>query len=100
MKRWGPKSKWIERRRHTAGLIYGTAKLLVNQLKNTTEVFDLAADPRELAPRSSSDSADTNFAKALDEVRSGLREPLPAAGGQGFVDEGVKEKLRALGYGP
>jgi len=96
---WGRKKKeWIERRRHTAGLIYGKAKLLVNQLTHTTEVFDLAADPRELAPRSPSDSADANLAKALDDVRTSLREPAPAAGSQGFLDEGVKEKLRALGY--
>jgi arylsulfatase A-like enzyme len=90
---------WVDRRRHTAGVIDGKAKLLLDQRRQSTEVFDLAADPRELAPRPSSDPAATNLAEALAERQSKLQKPRPAAGEKGTVDEGVKEKLRALGYG-
>jgi arylsulfatase A-like enzyme len=86
----------IDFRRQTAGIIDGHAKLLVNDTYKTSEVFDLAVDPHELAPQKS--GSDTVLTQALAAAEATLGRRV-AAGEQRSLDEGTKEKLRALGYG-
>jgi arylsulfatase A-like enzyme len=89
------KPGWVDHRRHTAGLIEGRTKFLVNEANRSTELFDLAVDARELSPQSSTEGS--ALAVALRKFQSSLRNPRAIAE-QVELDEALKERLRALGY--
>lgn len=91
---------WKDRRRHTVGIVKGRMKLLVNRRTKKAEVYDLFADPQELAPRASTDPAARDLAAVLRGLQSSMENFHPADPEQAPMDETTKEKLRALGYFP
>jgi len=89
----------IDFRRHTAGIIRGAVKVVVNENDETSEMYHLEKDPGEHHPVVSSDGeAGEALARALANLRATLQKRKAAREERGPLDQATKDRLRALGY--
>jgi choline-sulfatase len=90
--------RWLDERAHTAGMARGPLKLLLTR-EGTTEAFDLSTDPGEQHPNPPALHDKTaELAERIKEVVTDLERRAGVAESGPPLDEGTKEKLRALGY--
>jgi arylsulfatase A-like enzyme len=96
-----PNSPKIDLRAHSRALVRGVDKLLIGlhgpQRREEPEVYDLSSDPHETVPLPPTEKSATLEA-ALRERTDALAMRAGVGKEVGFVDDGTKEKLRALGY--
>ena len=90
----------VDLRRHTAGIVEGSSKLLMYQDVRTADTFDLSKDPHERAPMTiAANPAGKALALSLDSMEKELQKRAVATAEEKPLDAGTREKLRALGYG-
>lgn len=86
-------------RRHSAGIIRDSTKLLIGAA-GELEFYDLASDPHEASRNPNAlDERAVALATELESAKARLRSRAHA-GEEQPMDESTKEKLRALGYDP
>jgi hypothetical protein len=95
-----PKAAGADDRKHVLSIVRGPNKLIVGR-DGSHEAFDLAADPLEKSPNPEGLAPmKTVLAAALSDADSDLASRAGAAVAGETLDDGTKEKLRALGYQP
>jgi hypothetical protein len=93
-----PNGAQLDLRRHTEGIVRGSAKLVI-QPSGAADVFDLSHDPFERTPNPASlkpITTELHTALTASEVNMARRGPL--ASERVPLDDSTKEKLRVLGY--
>ena len=99
-------SRW-DLRAHARGIVRESTKLLVSvarpyqKVEESTQIYDLAADPGESHPNPSTlDDELPALLAALRDRTQALASRAAETAEKGVIDEATKEKLRALGYQP
>jgi arylsulfatase A-like enzyme len=83
-------------RYHTFGIIDGSMKLLEG--RDGKELYMLASDPGETVPHPATDGKAEALRATLETQRARLQQRAVNTAETKPLDEGTKEKLRALGY--
>lgn len=96
-----PYGEQMDLRKHTQAIVRGSQKLLINPHGNTF-LFDVQADPGEMAPLDgASVAAADRMLHALEQRRAELQtRGVAVAAGARPIDDATREQLRGLGYHP
>ncbi|MGH7787581.1 MAG: sulfatase [Candidatus Binatia bacterium] len=91
----------MDGREHTAGLVRGQQKLLIDRLEARPELYDLGADPGETRRiASESDAGLAILHAALDQTLARLTADAAPTGPTPALDDKFRDQLKALGYRP
>jgi arylsulfatase len=94
-----PNGASYDLRRHGAGIIRGSLKLVVPP-HGAAVVYDLSRDPGETGPGSIGGAGQATTLEAALHAEQGLLQARASTAATVPLDEAAREKLRALGYNP